>query len=64
MQVVFALVSVIIIFLQCSPTAALWDSTIIGNCWNPSIFYDFSYWVSAYTTVTDIVLAVVPISVF
>ncbi|KAL2802848.1 ketopantoate reductase PanE/ApbA C terminal-domain-containing protein [Aspergillus granulosus] len=64
MQVVFAMISVFLIFLQCKPTRALWDHTIQGDCWPQSIFYDFSYWVSAYTTMTDIVLAVVPISVF
>ncbi|KAL4784455.1 hypothetical protein BJX76DRAFT_220143 [Aspergillus varians] len=64
MQVIFAMVSVIVVFLQCTPTAALWDHTIQGDCWPQSVFYDFSYWVSAYTTVTDIILALVPISVF
>lgn len=64
LQVIFALISVIIIFVQCKPTATLWNPSINGECWDPSIFYDFSYWVSAFTTFTDIVLAVVPISVF
>jgi hypothetical protein len=64
MQVVFAMISVILIFVQCKPTAALWDHSIQGDCWPESIFYDFSYWVSAYTTMTDIILAIVPISVF
>ncbi|KAL4862147.1 hypothetical protein BDV12DRAFT_203329 [Aspergillus spectabilis] len=64
LQVIFALISVILIFVQCKPTAALWDHSIQGNCWPQSIFYDFNYWVSAYTTMTDIVLAIVPISIF
>ncbi|KAL4882707.1 hypothetical protein BJY04DRAFT_38753 [Aspergillus karnatakaensis] len=64
LQVVFALISVILIFAQCRPTAALWDHSIAGDCWPQSVFYDFNYWVSAYTTMTDIVLAIVPISVF
>ncbi|KAL5003013.1 hypothetical protein BDV10DRAFT_64999 [Aspergillus recurvatus] len=65
LQVVFAMASVFLIFLQCKPTAALWDHTIAdATCWDQAIFYDFSYWVSAYTTLTDIVLAVVPITVF
>lgn len=58
------MISVVLIFVQCKPTAALWDHSIQGDCWPESIFYDFSYWVSAYTTMTDIILAIVPISVF
>ncbi|KAL4946433.1 hypothetical protein BDV06DRAFT_182541 [Aspergillus oleicola] len=64
LQVIFALISVILIFAQCKPTAALWDNSIQGNCWPQSIFYDFMYWTSAYTTMTDIILAIVPITVF
>jgi hypothetical protein len=56
--------SVFIIFLQCTPTEALWNSAVAGKCWDADIFNDFSYWVSAYTTMTDIILAIVPISVF
>ncbi|KAL4860768.1 hypothetical protein BDV12DRAFT_191507 [Aspergillus spectabilis] len=54
---------VFLIFLQCTPTAALWDHTIKGSCWPESIFNKFSDWVIAYTTTTDIILAIVPISV-
>ncbi|OJJ99211.1 hypothetical protein ASPACDRAFT_43874 [Aspergillus aculeatus ATCC 16872] len=64
MQVVFAMVSVFIVFFQCRPTQKLWDAAREGHCWDASVFDDFSYWVSAYTTMTDIVLAVVPIRVF
>jgi hypothetical protein len=64
MQVIFALISVFLIFLQCKSTHALWDHTITGDCWPQSVFYDFTYFVGAYTTVTGIILAVVPISVF
>ncbi|OJJ64699.1 hypothetical protein ASPSYDRAFT_39450 [Aspergillus sydowii CBS 593.65] len=64
LQVIFAMISVFLVFLQCKPTAALWDHTIEGDCWPESVFYDFSYWVSAYTTMTDIILAIVPVSVF
>ncbi|KAL4949631.1 hypothetical protein BDW69DRAFT_173915, partial [Aspergillus filifer] len=64
LQVIFAIISVILIFAQCKPTAALWDHTIQGQCWPQHIFYDFMYWTSAYTTMTDIILAIVPITVF
>lgn len=64
LQVVFAGVSVVLVFLQCRPTEKLWNTSVAGSCWSPDILNDFSYWLSAYTTLTDIVLAVVPISVF
>ncbi|KAF1814598.1 hypothetical protein P152DRAFT_280903 [Eremomyces bilateralis CBS 781.70] len=64
-QVVIALVSVVLIFVQCTPVEMLWNpNTPNAKCWDPAVFNNFNYFVSAYTTVTDIVLAVVPISVF
>ena len=63
-QVIFAMVSVFIVFLQCSPTEKLWNTSLPGTCWDPSVFNNYSYWVSAYTTLTDIVLAIMPISAF
>lgn len=64
LQVIFALLNVVIVFVQCSPTKKLWNAASPGSCWDPAVFNDFSYWVSAYTTMTDIILAVVPIRVF
>jgi len=64
LQVIFALISVVLIFLQCKPTEKLWNHSVEGKCWDPAIFDDFSYWVSAFTAFTDFALAVVPISVF
>lgn len=63
-QVVLALVSVVIVFKQCQPTAKVWNKQLPGTCWSPDLLNDFSYFLSAYTTLTDIVLAVVPISTF
>ncbi|GLI82140.1 hypothetical protein PoHVEF18_010541 [Penicillium ochrochloron] len=64
LQVMIAMISVFLVFFQCNPTAMLWNPTLNGKCWSPDIFNGFSYWVSAYTTFTDIVLAVVPIMAF
>lgn len=64
LQVVLALISVVLIFLQCTPVEKLWNPFADGQCWNPSIFNNFNYFISAYTTLTDVVLAFVPISVF
>ncbi|KAJ5963833.1 uncharacterized protein N7479_003709 [Penicillium vulpinum] len=63
-QVILAMISVFIVFFQCKPTAKMWNSSIDGTCWSSDIFDGFSYLVSAYTTMTDIILAVVPISAF
>lgn len=64
MQVVIAMISVFIVFLQCTPTEKLWNKTLPGTCWSPDVLNNYSYFTSAYTTVTDIVLAVVPITSF
>ncbi|KAK8018435.1 hypothetical protein PG991_007625 [Apiospora marii] len=64
LQVVLALVSVVIVFKQCQPTAKVWNKQLPGTCWNPDVLNNFSYFLSAYTTLTDIVLAAVPISAF
>ncbi|KAF4956711.1 hypothetical protein FSARC_11479 [Fusarium sarcochroum] len=63
-QLIFAAVSVIIIFVQCRPTRFMWDQTIDGTCWSPDVFNYSSYIVSAFTAFTDLVLAVVPIHAF
>ncbi|KAJ6098360.1 hypothetical protein N7499_002734 [Penicillium canescens] len=64
LQVVLSIISIFVIFFQCTPTAALWDPSVKGTCWSTKVFNDYSYWVSAYTTLTDIILAVVPIRAF
>jgi hypothetical protein len=63
LQVIVALISVVLIFVQCSPVEMLWNPAVQGTCWNPNVFNSYNYFVSAYTTLTDIVLAVVPVSV-
>lgn len=64
MQVVVAMISVFISFFQCNPPAILWDPRIPGTCWSHDIFNGFQYFVSSWTTLTDLVLAVVPIMAF
>lgn len=64
LQIIFAVVTVTLVFAQCTPTQKLWYRTMPGKCWDPAILNDFSYWLCAYTTFTDIVLAVVPVIAF
>ncbi|KAF3011200.1 hypothetical protein E8E13_011607 [Curvularia kusanoi] len=64
LQVVFAMITVILAFSQCTPTRKLWEKTTPGTCWSPNVLNYFSYWLCAYTTLTDFVLAVVPAAAF
>jgi hypothetical protein len=63
-QIMLALASVIIIFVQCRPTKMLWDQSAQGECWSPHVFNYTSYVVSGFTVFTDLVLAIVPIHAF
>ncbi|KAJ5611868.1 hypothetical protein N7528_008973 [Penicillium herquei] len=63
-QVIIAIISVFIVFFQCNPVAMLWKPTLDGTCWSSDVFDDFSYFVSGYTAMTDIILAIVPILAF
>lgn len=64
LQITFAMITVVLAFAQCTTTEKLWFRTMPGKCWNPKILNNFSYWLCAYTTFTDVVLAVVPVSAF
>ncbi|EXL99009.1 hypothetical protein FOIG_08914 [Fusarium odoratissimum NRRL 54006] len=63
-QIMLALASVIITFVQCRPTKMLWDQSAQGECWSPHVFNYTSYAVSGFTVFTDLVLAIVPIHAF
>lgn len=62
LQLAFAIPLIFIVFLMCNPTAKLWDTTLPGSCLSPHVLNDYSYWLSAYTTLLDIIMAVVPIA--
>jgi hypothetical protein len=64
LQVIFAIIAIALAFAQCQPTQKLWEKTLPGSCWSPNVLNYFSYWLCAYTTLTDIVLAVVPARAF
>jgi hypothetical protein len=65
LQIVFAIVTIILAFAQCQPTRKLWEKNYPGgSCWNPNVLNYFSYWFCAYTTLTDFVLAIVPVTAF
>jgi hypothetical protein len=64
LQIIFAMITVVLAFAQCRPTKKLWEKTVPGDCWSPNVLNYFSYWLCAYTTVTDVVLAIVPVAAF
>jgi hypothetical protein len=62
LQITFAMIAVVLAFAQCTPTQKLWEKTMPGSCWSPNVLNYFSYWLCAYTTLTDVVLAIVPVA--
>ncbi|RYN21096.1 hypothetical protein AA0112_g10462 [Alternaria arborescens] len=64
LQVIFAIITIALVFAQCQPTSKLWEKTLPGSCWSPDYVNYFSYWLCAYTTLTDMVLAIVPSRAF
>jgi hypothetical protein len=64
LQVIFAIITIVLMFAQCQPTRKLWERNLPGTCWGPNVVNYFSYWLCAYTTMTDIVLAVIPVLAF
>ncbi|MCJ1398245.1 hypothetical protein MMC11_001442 [Xylographa trunciseda] len=55
--------SIIFLFVQCQPVAALWDPAVaaMATCWDPSVLTDYTYFVGAYSALCDFSLAVFPI---
>ncbi|ROW04361.1 hypothetical protein VSDG_00915 [Cytospora chrysosperma] len=62
LQVVLALIPCIIVYVQCTPIEKLWNPSLPGHCWDPSILNDITYFMTAYTIMTDIALAAMPIT--
>ncbi|PSR80613.1 hypothetical protein BD289DRAFT_440453 [Coniella lustricola] len=63
-QVIFAIIPCIIIFAQCSPTGKLWNPALPGRCWHWAILNNITYFLTAYTAMTDVALAGLPIAAF
>ena len=64
LQIALAMITVILAFVQCTPTKKLCEKNIPGTCWSPNVLNRFSYWFCAYTTLTDFVLAIIPVAAF
>ncbi|KAN0098841.1 hypothetical protein V8E51_014504 [Hyaloscypha variabilis] len=47
-------------FIQCTPAARNWDSSVEGKCWNKTIFVTYAVAAGAYSGCIDILLALAP----
>ncbi|ETS80241.1 hypothetical protein PFICI_07770 [Pestalotiopsis fici W106-1] len=59
-QCVIAGISCVLLFTQCTPTESLWNPTVPHTCLAAGTVSRYSYFVGAYTALTDIILGVVP----
>ncbi|ERF71197.1 hypothetical protein EPUS_06026 [Endocarpon pusillum Z07020] len=56
-------VNIVLTFVQCDPSRALWQKDIKAKCWDPKVQADFAFFVSAENTFVDVVLAVLPVTI-
>ncbi|KJK82888.1 hypothetical protein H634G_02025 [Metarhizium anisopliae BRIP 53293] len=63
---VITVINIIFTFAQCSPVEALWNPALIAQgkakCWPPSVQTDFAIFLSSWNILTDVVLAVLPVT--
>lgn len=60
--IIVNILTIILIFVQCTPSYALWERVPGGSCWNPSVVGNFNYFSRAWNVFVDIILAVLPVS--
>ncbi|KAI1170330.1 integral membrane protein [Nemania sp. FL0916] len=54
---------IIVIFVQCTPVIKLWDPTVPGACWSPTIQLDIWYFQGAFSALSDLILALFPLPI-
>lgn len=58
---IFSLISVVLLFAQCTPTRALWaPDAENARCWDPKIANYFFNFTSGWNVFVDLVLALLP----
>lgn len=60
--IIVNILTIILIFVQCTPSYALWEKVQGGSCWDPSIVGNFNYFSRAWNVFVDIILALLPVS--
>ncbi|KAI9729020.1 MAG: hypothetical protein M1828_000105 [Chrysothrix sp. TS-e1954] len=53
-------ISVIMLFTQCTPSEAAWNPMVHGKCWSPHVFEEWSIFASALAAVQDLVYGSYP----
>ncbi|MCJ1247602.1 hypothetical protein MMC30_004817 [Trapelia coarctata] len=53
----------IFLWIQCRPSAMLWDPTVEGTCWDPSVFINYCIFCGSYSAFVDLYLALYPLSI-
>jgi hypothetical protein len=52
--------SAMLTWLQCTPSAKAWNSTLEGTCWDPSIVVNYGIFNAAWCAWIDFALALLP----
>ncbi|KAF5020469.1 hypothetical protein F66182_7508 [Fusarium sp. NRRL 66182] len=50
----------LIIFVRCKDPRTTWNPAIASECWHPNVYLGVMYFIGAYSTATDFVLALLP----
>lgn len=50
LELIFNLITIILIFGGCTPPDVLWDHTIVGRCWPADIQVNYGYFQSSMST--------------
>ncbi|KAI9882289.1 MAG: hypothetical protein M1823_005967 [Watsoniomyces obsoletus] len=63
---VVAAVGSVLTFVQCKPSRALWTPSLAGTakCWNPAVQTRYAVFNGSFNGVVDVVLAILPITIF
>jgi hypothetical protein len=59
--VVYTIVCLLELFLECTNPAVMWDPRLPGVCWDPSLLVSLSYTASGINIGTDLLFAGLPI---
>ncbi|PKS08629.1 hypothetical protein jhhlp_005016 [Lomentospora prolificans] len=50
----------IFMWTQCNPPRKVWDSSVEGTCWDGNVVVAYNSWISVWSGLADIVLALIP----
>ncbi|KAK1961221.1 integral membrane protein [Colletotrichum sublineola] len=53
-------VTVVLLIGRCTPARALWDFSVTGTCFDPSILINYSIYAGAFSAFVDVYLAIYP----